>query len=338
MRSAARHGTPVRCFERPGSGDLASRDDTAARELAGLAASGGGPLLVLVGELRVCPAGLLARLERSLPRARVAALYLDLEEPWMTALEHGTEPFAAVDLGKDRFCVVSQSPLSKYLGALAWSAGDEPISVSRLEAAFASYAGRIARTFNLPFAPASRPRLFQPGDTRFLLAAADHPLHPLSSADVEFLAGRIRSGESRFLPDQGLAYFGDVAQSHVAEEASHWVRSLLGGPGYCHTTREDAFFGIAVQESAGFAGSRVIAPARQMPTLPPPPSREGKPARDSEELAHLVGYSVGNMLFDAFRRRRPAAALVKDVFTADLVGPGAAKALYFRTLAALKEA
>jgi hypothetical protein len=287
------------------------------------------PLIALVGEVRLAPSGLPALLGKLAGRRGPMVLSLDQPSPFLEGVAGGGTGRGVFSYpGKRRFVVVTQSPLARLQSFLTWHAmGETPVPAPQLSRTFAAYARRIARTFDLPW-PRERRRIacFEPGDPTFL-ATLDRR-SPLSTEEIAFLAGRIRAGESRCLPGVGLAYIGHIAASHVAEEAAHYARSVIGGTSYC-TDGEHAFWGIAVNELAGYLGSKVIVPARMLSI---PDRLEAKGSERSEALAHIFGYRVAHKLHDRLPNDPSLNLLVQRLFKQDLVAPGAAKKLYFETV------
>jgi len=363
LRTLVRRSLPIHLFEPNDAETIAQKDDRATEALLRiLSESNRRPLLVLVGELRLCDEGLLGRMERRLGSGKASAVYLDLEKPWLRLIQTAQQCRSVARLGSNRYCVITQSPLCKYLAHLAWSSGEEPIRAARLAATFNAYATRIRAAIvgrasagppalpsptepggdnsyrggdasnTLP-SPTTAVTVFQPGDPRFLSAA----LHAgLSSEDVAFLEERMLAGESRILPDVGLAYFADLTKTHVAEEATHLVRASIGGAGYCDASREEAFFGVAVQEAAGYFGSKLIVHDRKPPLLPRDPAAVAARAHDGEALAHVVGYHLGERLFAGWAGGHVPKDIVSALFSQDLIEQGAARRLYFDLLAAAK--
>jgi len=168
-------------------------------------------------------------------------------------------------------------------------------------------------------------RIFPPGDPRFLPTVARS--RSLSRSEIDFLVDRMLAGESRFVPEAKAVYIGNIARSHVAEEAAHFLRASLGGPDFFRVG-EHEFWGICVHEAAAFLGSKIIVPQRKPPVMSSLPESQ---VDRGEVLAHIYGYNLGEKLSRRLGEKR-VQAVAQSLFLKDLVEPGAGKALYFGCL------
>ena len=327
LKTARREKATVCLFEPETYRGLAQKDEDSLLLLeAILATYRGRPIITLLGELGLSPAGLLPPIEKLVGTPRIARLYADLAGPYFNDIAAGGTGQGVFKLGPQAFSACRQSPLSKRQTFLTWQAGVIPAPPLNLQQTFLCYARAIAKAFGGPPAPTRSLKLFGPGDPRFVPAlAAESKLGP---DEIDYLFDRILAGESRCLPGQNMVYLGNLDRGHVAEEAAHWLRAATGGEGYSRKG-EDEFWGIAIHELVGFVGSKVIAPERPPLTVA---SLKSSGAARTEALAHLFGYNLGQRLHLQLSSEPKAKELIKRMFTKDLVEPGAAKELYFEAV------
>jgi hypothetical protein len=313
-------------FEKSAHEPLAQRNKDALNQLV-VTYREAGPderLIILAGELRCAAGGLLPELKKTVGTNRATLVLFDLAQPYLTDISCGGDGQGIYAIGRRRFAVCEQSPLARLQSYLAWYAHDEvPSSGLELAETFSRAAQQIRDAFGLPESSLALPLIINPGDPRiFQLAIA---ASALSSDEMEHLEACILAGDSRYLPEHNLVYIGNMALSHVSEEASHFVRATLGGPRRAETG-EDAFWSIALHELVGYLGSKVIVPDRRPPTV------DATSDLTPEELAHLYGYNLGERMWTRFCQSPELVIHISHLFSADLHGPGQAKALYFRSL------
>jgi hypothetical protein len=322
LNAAARMKRSVELVEPDANQPLATRQEAVLQRLTELAAN--GPVVALLGELRICDQA-LGSLPPMLRRGSLRLLS-DSPGPYFDSIAAGHDGTGAALLAPRTWSFQTQPPLTRLLGFINWCEADEesldgPLMTKR----FQSFAQSIRQHFQLPPGKGRRTTVFPPGDPRYLQAVALSG--KFNEAQMEHLATSQRNGESRFLPEVNTAYLGQPALSHIAEEAAHCVRTQSGGAGVGEST-EDHFWSIAIHEMAGYLGSKVIVPQRRAPTLPQNMKRD---ELDQETLAHLYGYQMAEKLWHR-RDARDVRNLMKTLFLQDLVEPGVAKELYFRSL------
>ena len=291
LKAAIRQRRRIELLEADSDGPLATRQAAVLQRLAALTEE--GPVVALLGELRLA-ATALAGLPATLHGVTVRLL-CDAAGPYDAAVADGGDGTGVAALAPRTWSVQTQPPLTRLLGYINWCETDaESLEGTTLTKRFRTYARTIRKTFELAAAPPRRLTVFAPGDPRYLATAA--ATGQFDARQLEHLAIGQRTGESRFLPTGAIAYIGQPALSHVAEEAAHFVRSQAGGAGV-GASEEDRFWSIAIHEMAAYLGSKVIVPNRFPPTLPPGPRRE---KLDPEALAHLYGYQMAERIW---RRR-----------------------------------
>jgi hypothetical protein len=259
-------------------------------------------------------------------RRGAVRLLCDSPGPYFDSIDAGRDGTGTALLAPRTWSLQTQPPLTRLLGYINWCEIDEesldgPVMAKR----FQKFAQTIRKHFQLRPGKGGRTTVFAPGDPRYLPTVAASG--KFNESQMEHLATGQRNGESRYLPAINTAYLGQPALSHVAEEAAHCIRTQSGGAGVGQSA-EDRFWSIAIHEMAGYLGSKVVVPRRRAPTLPPNMKRE---ELDQETLAHLYGYQMAEKLWHR-RDVRDVRNLMKTLFLQDLVEPGAAKALYFRSL------
>lgn len=327
LMAAAKLGRRVELVEPDLSLSLPTRQEVVVRRLAQLAER--GPVVALLGELRLANLALKELPEQL--RERSVRLLCDTAGPYFEQISRGHDGSGTAQLDRLTWGRQTQPPLTRLLGFINWCEEDEEsLDGPAMATRFRSFAQTIRRHFELPPFRPGQLTVFAPGDPRYLAAAAATGSY--GGAQMEHLATSYTNGQSRYLPEANIAYLGQPAISHVAEEAAHFVRTRTGGAGVGLAT-EDRFWSIAIHEMAAYLGSKVMVPRRRPPTLPANVNREDI---DQEALAHLYGYQMAEKLWRR-REHAPVRQLVKRLYMQDLVEPGVAKGLYFRSLSCVTD-
>lgn len=322
LEEAHRRGHTVLLAD-PDQEDLSTRQEallTRVKELA----STPGPV-VLTGELRVTD-GALQGLPEPLASDSLRVV-TDAPGAYFAAIARGEDGRGVGTLHDQLWYAQEQPPLTRLLGFLQWlETGTESCHASAIVRDFPRHAETICSALSLPRCAGPAPTVFAPGDPRYLAAAASSD--GTSAQQMEHLAQRFAANDSRYIPGAEIVYIGRPDPAHVAEEAAHFVRSQLGGPGQ-GASAEDHFWSTTIHEMAGYLGSKVIVPTRTPPVLAPGITPEDF---DAEARAHLYGYLMGERLWRLGLENDALRPIIDALFMQDLVEPGAAKGLYFASL------
>jgi hypothetical protein len=142
---------------------------------------------------------------------------------------------------------------------------------------------------------------------------------------------------SVYLPQVNAFYVREFKMMYAAEEAArflhHACRGLPGrGRNPKTTDKSSHFYAQTIEYALGFFGSRVLYPARpaaedagsrELPEAAPESDR-----RKTEASSQLLGYMLGNALYDAYLKGRVPRAMLGKWFLAHLEEPGKAKEAY----------
>ena len=134
-------------------------------------------------------------------------------------------------------------------------------------------------------------------------------------------------------------YVREFKMSYVAEEAArflhHACRGLPARKENQAGADTDHFYASALEYALGYFGSRVLYPARPAieegaRELPAAPESERKKIDSS---AQLLGYMLGDALYEAYLKGRVSRSMLRRLFMVHLDKPARAKEM-FREIAA----
>jgi hypothetical protein len=124
---------------------------------------------------------------------------------------------------------------------------------------------------------------------------------------------------------------------YAAEEAARFLHHacrglpLRGGSAGVSETSSH-FYAQAIEYALGYFGSRVLYPAR--PTAEESESRKGSEEtleserKKTEASSQLLGYMLGNALYEAYLKGRVSRSMLRRLFLVHLDEPGKAKETY----------
>lgn len=336
----------------------------AAKSLRALSAQRGErPVLALVDEFQLAPDQLPGKLgnRTGVLHQNAPGLYWRLVEQ---GLEHRVD---AVRLGPAHYCLINVSPLAAQQSLLAATDEEawEGLTRGELTERFAAHARRIGAFFGLPTASfIDHVAIFGPADLEIIEQALRSGL--FGRRALLEIRRNLLNGESYFIPDLPAVYFGRPTRAAVAEEAAHFVRHASTGSPPART-RPDLFYQTALNEAAGYLGSKVVAPDRETPGwveilelgLVRPQfgmngteraafslaARHLRAETDPDHAgdlpgiyraqpagfvgaAHLLGYALGERLWQGLARGTFSAEYVRRLFTEDWSEPGSALTRY----------
>ncbi len=343
-----------------GADSLASRDAFAAeRIVSALNAPEHPRVMVLVGQFHVAPPHLpRAVLDRATQPPRTLTVYQNCEALYWTLARTGRLPGTdAVELSTDAVCLIHTSPVlcqQSYLDYLEAEADDALLSEHSVAERFRQIAQLLARELQVEVkAPLQQLQIATAGEPDLLELVARRGQY--TGPALRALRAQLLSRESCYLPKARVAYLASLSLNHAAEEAAHFVRHACVGPAM-ETPRPAAedFYARCVEEALGFFGSRLINPQRHCPSLAEwsalfqDGTRQEKrsaafvlahkaselesseraqelaptgPPALRNEVAHGLGYLLGDALHRAYERGALSRTRIRQLFRDPLADP-----------------
>lgn len=222
-------------------------------------------IFVLIGETHTSPSHLPQTIKENLGKIglekKILVIHQNIEGIYFDLLNKGLEQdIEIVKLYDGRFCIINTPPIIVQQSFLNWLEFEtETIEYSNLENNFKKITQHLCNFLNISIKEKLKNlTVYGHGDIAFL------ELIKKKVSDEEFDEFRknIEKGESHYFPDENIVYLGTLSLNHAGEEASHFVKSSLGG---YHEPRdpEDFFYSKVLHEAIGFFGSKVINPKRK---------------------------------------------------------------------------
>jgi hypothetical protein len=310
-------------------------------------------IMVLFGESHLAPGHLPRVLRERLPEERVLTVLQNVDSLYWRAAGERHEQVEAVRVNSDVVCVFNSTPLEKYenyrLHLSRWGRTEEegpdlaPTIYNLIDSLlrfleidrYSSHNGTQPK-FLVDLMPevycrASEARLRQ------LLSR-----HQATEEETEALVRHVEDRGSVYLPQVNAFYVREFKMMYAAEEATrflhHACRGLPLRNGNAGPAGNSArFYTQTLENALGYFGSRVLYPAR--------PSAEDGAGRELlrespeserkkiESSAQLLGYMMGNALYEAYLKGRVPRSMLRRLFLIHLDEPGKAKEA-FREIAA----
>ena len=151
------------------------------------------------------------------------------------------------------------------------------------------------------------------------------------------MVGHVEERGSVYLPQVNAFYVREFKMMYAAEEAArflhHACRGLPARGNGNHVAPGDSshFYAATIEYALGYFGSRVLYPARPASDdaaagiAQEPQESE---ARSTEAGSQLLGYMLGDALYEAYLKGRVTRAMLRRLFLAHLDEPGKAKEAY----------
>jgi hypothetical protein len=346
LLSAREHGNGVYgldCMPRESLRKIGARDRHAAAKLSELRQRHPmATMVVLFGESHLAPGHLPLAIREALPNERVLTILQNVDPLYWRAAGEDCEQVDAVKVSDDVVCVFNSTPLEKYesyrLHLTRWSRdGDE------LDLAPTIYNLLDSLMRFLEIDPHSSHGEGQPKflvdllpEIRCVESSAGLSRTVADQATVErrVLLHDFEERGSVYVPQSNAVYVREFHMVYAAEDAArflhHACRGLPAkGAPQTKCTSADRFFGRVIENALGYLGSCVLYPPRALskgadwPVMSP--SDDGENFVASTEL---LGYMLGNALYDAYLQGRFTPAGLRRIFVSSLEEPGAATRLY----------
>ena len=321
---------------------------------------------VLMGEMHLAPGHLPSALNQfGIKKEDLLTIYQHCDPLYFDLqrrnLEHGTE---VSRLSDSEFYLINTSPIVSQLSFLTWlEAEDFQEADHSPEEKFMAAGKLIDSSFNL-----GKADTLEMADI-FSVTGLDRVEKVLKRHDNETLVRELRrhilNADSYVIPQEGLVYLASPSVNHAAEEATHWLRYACSGS-QTPIAKRDAFYHRALEEAIGFFGSKLVNPQRKClredmcATIAKSRSKDisnelKKLARAAnahsrllsgdkhrgfkisqldfklfDQLAHLVGYQLGERLYHGFREQIISSNTIRELFFSDLSPENEATATYLK--------
>ena len=337
------------CMPREDLRKIGARDRHAAHKLAEIRQRHPHAIImVLFGESHLAPGHLPKVLQERLPEERVLTVLQNVDALYWRAAGERQERVDAVRVNRDVVCVFNSTPLEKYenyrLHLSRWGRTEEegpdlaPTIYNLIDSLlrfldidrYSSHNGTQPK-FLVDLMPevycrASGARLRQ-----------QLSRYSATEEETEAMVSHVEERGSVYLPQVNAFYVREFKMMYAAEEAArflhHACRGLPARAGTSAAPRgPDHFYAQTVEYALGYFGSRVLYPAR--PEAEDSGNRESpEPTLQSEHKrteasARLLGYMLGNALYDAYLKGRVSRGLLRRLFLVHLDEPGKAKDAY----------
>lgn len=335
-------------------------------------------MCVLFGELHIAPEHLPTVTRENLAKLELEKsqfiVYQNCEELYWTLVQRGLEQeIEVVKIDESRYCILNTPPIIVQQSYLNWLEYDEDsLEHSRLGDNFVQLIDVITKFLRVQSDALSQRqselRIYGPGETQFMRELRRDP--DFEEAHLEILRSNILQGESFFLPQSNLVYLGNISINHAGEEATHFIKTVLGGYEGVQPM-EDAFYTRVVHEAIGFFGSKIINYKRKSPhesyfrkllqefQEDPSISRDditvavcvlmhkrweqGKQVKNFNKIyhqdyqifnmvTHLLGYMLGDKMYYALLEGSMSKREIRELFYASFEEPNSACATYFHLI------
>ncbi|OGQ91758.1 MAG: hypothetical protein A2289_11940 [Deltaproteobacteria bacterium RIFOXYA12_FULL_58_15] len=329
----------------PAGQSLKNRDRYAARRIADeLTDDPERLVMVLMGELHICPSHLPKEVDDILEKKNIRAnnliIYQNCHELFCQlesrGLEHEVE---LVKIEHGRYCLMNTPPIVCQQSFLNWlDINDSTPALEAPEEIFKHYARLIAQFFDVPLGDAlDDVDITTVADLSFL--ARLRRRGDFSTGDMKKIREQILRSESYYIPRANTVYLGNLSVNHAAEEATHFLRHRCSGS-QDPRLLVDAFYSRTIEEAVGFLGSKLINHKRKPPRLQRM-ERQAKKTGDSE-TRELLRLARKHISLEAGRRVRNISQVYEcgaEMFNAvtHVLGYRLGERLYYGLLAGIIE-
>ncbi len=335
------------CMPREDLRKIGARDRHAAHKLSEIRQRHPqAVMLVLFGESHLAPGHLPKVLRDKLPEERVVTVLQNVDALYWRAAGEPRERVEAVRVSQDVVCVFNSTPLEKYehyrLHLSRWGRTDEegpdlaPTIYNLIDSLlrFLDIDRYSAHNGTQPkFLVDLMPEVYcRASDTRLRQLLSRHHA---SEDETEAMVHHLEERGSVYLPQNNAFYVREFKMMYAAEEAARFLHHacrglpLQGGA----EPREGAnhFYVQAMESALGYLGSRVLYPARpgaedesrELPEEAPESLR-----KKTEASSQLLGYMLGNALYDAYLKGRVTRGMLRRWFLLHVDEPGKAREVY----------
>jgi hypothetical protein len=334
------------CMPREDLRKIGARDRHAAHKIAEIRQKHpGAAIVVLFGESHLAPAHLPRQIQEQLPGEKLLTVLQNVDALYWRAAGERQERVEAVQVRNNVICVFNSTPLEKYenyrLHLSRWGRSEE--EGPDLVPTIYNLVDSLIRFFEInrysshngtqpKFLVDLLPEVYSPCSTGRL-----HSLLTRRGATEETLAEIRRHVEERgsiYLPQANAFYVREFQMMYAAEEISRFLHHACRGlPEHTRLLAAEApsdrFYRLTIESAVAYFGCRVLYPAR--PSVQDGEQRlpnEGPEARKFQS-ARLLGYMMGNALYDAYLEGKIARSTLRRLLLTHIEQPGKAKETYF---------
>ncbi|MBM4387114.1 MAG: hypothetical protein FJ088_05205, partial [Deltaproteobacteria bacterium] len=226
---------------------------------------------LLMGELHTAPGHVPAKIAEALENRgmarKILVVHQNIEHIYWELFNKGLEnEVEFVAFPDNRYCVLNTPPIivqQSYIDFLENEPDEDLLDLKHITQRIVKIARKIAGFLKIDVSGRlSTLEVYPPGDLRFLASLERR----YSEEDFLQLKGKLRAGESQFLPDENIIYLSKLSLNHASEEVTHFIKLS------CTTYRvpekdEDLFYSRIMHEALGFFGSKLINHKRKAPTV-----------------------------------------------------------------------
>jgi hypothetical protein len=311
-------------------------------------------ILVLFGESHLAPGHLPRVLRERMPEEKALTVLQNVDSLYWRAAGERQEQVEAVRVNPDVVCVFNSTPLEKYenyrLHLSRWGRTEEegpdhaPTIYNLIDSLLRFLDIELYSSHNETqpkFLVDLMPEVYcrsSDGRLRQLLSR-----HHATEEETEALVRHVEHRGSVYLPQVNAFYVREFKMMYAAEEAARFLHHACRGlPSHAGSGKEapgnsSRFYIQTLEYALGYFGSRVLYPARPAAEdgagrelLMESPESERKKIESS---AQLLGYMLGNALYEAYLKGRVPRSMLRRLFLVHLDEPGRAKET-FREVAA----
>jgi uncharacterized iron-regulated protein len=337
------------CMPREDLRKIGARDRHAAHKMAEIRQlHPNAVVMVLFGESHLAPGHLPKVLRERLPEERVLTVLQNVDALYWRAAGEQDERVEAVRVSDDVVCVFNSTPLEKYenyrLHLSRWGRTEEegpdlaPTIYNLIDSLlrfldidrYSSHNGTQPK-----FLVDMMPEVYSRSSGARLRQQLSR--HHATQEESETMVRHVEERGSVYLPQVNAFYVREFKMMYAAEEAArflhHACRGLPARGGSAETPGSaNHFYARTVEYALGYFGSRVLYPARllaedagsrELPEEGPESER-----KKTEASSQLLGYMLGNALYDAYLKGRVSRGLLRRLFLVHLEEPGKAKEAY----------
>jgi hypothetical protein len=304
-------------------------------------------IMVLFGESHLAPAHLPKMLKQHLPAEHVVTVLQNVDPLYWHAAGEPRERVDAVRVSNDVFCVFNSTPIEKYenyrLHLSRWGRSEEegPDLVPTIYNLIDSL---------LRFLDINRYSSHNGTQPKFLVDLMPEIYSNSSAARLRRLLSRNQSSHdlvamqraveergSVYLPQVNAFYVREFKMMYAAEEAARFLHHACRGlPMRAANSKaldnSGRFYTHAIEYALGYFGSRVLYPARcsagSLARREPMDSTAEFDRKKTETSAQLLGYMLGDALYEAYLKGRVSRTVLRRLFLLHLDEPGKAKEAY----------
>jgi Haem-binding uptake, Tiki superfamily, ChaN len=287
-------------------------------------------IVVLFGESHLAPNHLPSLLREQQPKTRIVTVLQNVDALYWQAAGEPGESVGAVRVDANTVCTFTSTPLEKYenyrLYLEQWQR--ERPSAPDLAPSFYNLIDTLSRFLNLArigsaFRSDNLPEVSCTGHRqnirRRLRRAA------FSQREINKTLATIRLRGSCYVPAVRTIFAHRFLMPEAAEEAARFVHHACQGGEIVHgghVSQEDGFYTRVIERAIAYLGSKILCPTRVVTCVADPGIR--------------LGQMLASRIYDAYVGGKVNKRFLCALFCAPVREAGAAREIYFSTVAKLK--